>query len=168
MQALVLLKWAIGLVPETSIRIMAFTIIVRWNWQVAKNGYQSKIELKKNMVFKSILVTSIISICHNFYLSCKSNHEVAHSENHPPGVLTADSPKTKKSIAGFRAACATNRKSTEGISSCAVAKKQETLTSWLDLAVFIQERGVSEATLSSLILLRSRELLARRIFLWTC
>ena len=35
----------------------------------------------------------------------KSDQEVAHSENHPPGLLTAVSPKSKKSIAGFRAAC---------------------------------------------------------------
>ena len=66
------------------------------------------------MVFKSRLVTNL-----NFYLSvyryvCKSDEEVAHSEIHPPGLLTAASRKTKMSIAGFRAACVTKRKSTEG------------------------------------------------------
>ena len=69
---------------------------------------------------------------HNFYLSayryvCKSDQEVAHSENHPPGLLTAASPKTKKSIAGFRAVCTTKMKSREGESSCAVAKKRKSL-----------------------------------------
>ena len=66
---------------------------------------------------------------HNFYFSayrniCKSEQEVAHSDNGPPGLLTAVPPKTKKSVAGFRAACATKRKSTEGESSCGVVKKR--------------------------------------------
>ena len=87
---------------------------------------------------------------HNFYLSayryiCKSGQEVAHSENHPPGLLTAAPPKTKKSIAGFHAACATKRKSTEGESSCAVAKKRKSLTN-LDIAEFTRERGIRSYT----------------------
>ena len=87
---------------------------------------------------------------HNFYLSpyryvCKSEQEVAHSENHPPGLLTAASPKTKKSVAGFRAACATKRTSTEEESSCVVAKKRKSLTS-LDLEEFLQERGIRSYT----------------------
>ena len=87
---------------------------------------------------------------HNFYLSayryvCKSDQEVPHSENHLPRLLTAASPKTKKSVAGFRAACATKRKSTEGESSCAVAKKRKSLTN-LDLAEFIRDRGIKSYT----------------------
>ena len=67
---------------------------------------------------------------HNFYLSvyryaCISDQEVVHSENHPLGLLTAVSPKTKKSIARFRAACATKKNSTERKSSCAVSKQQK-------------------------------------------
>ena len=87
---------------------------------------------------------------HNFYLStyryvCKSNQQVAHSENHPPGPLTAASPKTKNSIAGFHAACAKKWKSTDGESFRAVAKKRESMTN-LDLAEFIQERGIKNYT----------------------
>ena len=87
---------------------------------------------------------------HNFYLSayryvCKSNQQVAHSENHPPGPLTAASPKTKDSIAGFHAACAKKWKSTDGESFRAVAKKRESMTN-LDLAEFIQERGIKSYT----------------------
>ena len=77
----------------------------------------------------------------DFYLSpdryvCKTDQEVGHSENHPPGPLTAASSKTKKSFAGFCAACATKRKSTERESSCAFAKKRKSLTN-LDLSEFI-------------------------------
>ena len=72
---------------------------------------------------------------------CKCDQEVAHSENHPPGILTAASPKTKKSIAGFHAACVTKRMFTEGESSCGVVKKQKSLNN-LDLAEFIRERGI--------------------------
>ena len=124
MQAPVLLKCTIGFVVEKSTRMMAFTIILHWSFQAARNGCQSKIVLQKNMVFKLIIVTNIISIFSYRYV-CKSDQEVAHSENHPSALLTAASPKTKKSIAGFRGACATKRKSTEGKSSCAFAKKQK-------------------------------------------
>ena len=87
---------------------------------------------------------------YNFYLSaymyvCKSDQGVAHSENRPPGLLTAASPKTKKSVGGFCAACATKRRSTEGESSCAVAKRRKSLTN-LDLAEFIRERGMRSYT----------------------
>ena len=87
---------------------------------------------------------------HNFYLCayryvCKSDQELAHSKNHPPGLLTAASPKTKMSIARFHAACATKRKSTEGESSWAVATKQKSLTN-LDLADFIREGGIRSYT----------------------
>ena len=86
----------------------------------------------------------------NFYLSayiyvCKSDQEVAHSENYPPRLLTAASQKAKKSFAGLYAACATKRKSTQGKSSCAVVKKQNGLTN-LDLAEFIRERGIRRYT----------------------
>ena len=108
-------------------------------WLSVKNRIEEKHGIQVNFSDK-----------HNFYLSayryvCKSDQEVAHSENHPPGLLTAASPKTKKSIAGFRAACATKRKSTEGESSCAVAKKRKSLTN-LDLAEFIRERGIRSYT----------------------
>ena len=104
----------------------------------------------KNRIAEKHGIQVSFSDKHNFYLSayryvCKSDQEVAHSENHPPGLLTAASPKTKKSIAGFRAACATKRKSTEGESSCAVAKKRKSLTN-LDLAEFIRERGIRSYT----------------------
>ena len=87
---------------------------------------------------------------HNFYHSayrhvCKSDQEVANSENYPPGLLTTASPKTKKSVVGFRATCATKRKSIEGESSCPVAKKRKSLTN-LDLAEFIRERGIRSYT----------------------
>ena len=59
--------------------------------------------------------------------------------------MTAASPKTKKSIAGFRAACATKKKYTEGESSCVLAKKRKSVTN-LDLAEFIQERGIRSYT----------------------
>ena len=106
----------------------------------------------------------------DFYLSpdryvCKTDQEVGHSENHPPGPLTAASSKTKKSFAGFCAACATKRKSTERESSCAFAKKRKSLTNLVKLYQSLFEKGVSEATLSSLLLLRSEELLARMTLL---
>ena len=88
---------------------------------------------------------------HNFCLSgyryvFKSGQEVAHSENHPAGLLKAASPKTKKSIAGFHtAACATKKKSTEGESSCGVARKRESLTK-LNLVEFIREGGTKSYT----------------------
>ena len=62
-------------------------------------------------------------------------------KNHPPTLLQSFS----KSIAEFHFACATERKSTEGESSCAVAKKRKSLTN-LDLAEFIQERGIRSYT----------------------
>ena len=70
---------------------------------------------------------------------------MAHSKDHPQALLTAASPKTKKSFAGFRAACATKRKSKEGESSCAVTKKRKSLTN-LGLAEFIRERGIRSYT----------------------
>ena len=80
---------------------------------------------------------------HNFYrYVCKSDQEVAHSKNHP--LLTADSPKMKNSSAGFRAACATKRKSVDG-ESRDIAKKWKSLTN-LDLSKFIQERVVKSYT----------------------
>ena len=82
----------------------------------------------KNTIAEKHGVQVNFSDKHNFYYSayryvCKSDQEIAHSENHPPGLLSTASPKTKKSIAGFRSACDTKRQSTEGESSCAVAKK---------------------------------------------
>ena len=59
--------------------------------------------------------------------------------------MTAVSPKTKKSITRFRAVCATKKKSTERESSCAIAKKQKSLTN-LDLAELILERGIRSYT----------------------
>ena len=63
----------------------------------------------KNRIAQKYGIQVNFSDKHNFYLSsyryvCKSDQEVAHSDNHPPGLLTAASPKTKKSIAGFGAA----------------------------------------------------------------
>ena len=128
MQTLVLLKWTIGLVLERSTKMMAFIIIAHWSWQAAKNGCWSKIEL-----WKKQCVQVSFSDKHNYHLPaykyfCKSGQEVAHSENHPPRLLTATSPKTKKSLAGFHAACAacaTKRNSAERESFCAVAKKRK-------------------------------------------
>ena len=59
--------------------------------------------------------------------------------------MTAASSKTKMSIAGFRAACATKMNSKEGESSCAVAKKSKSLTN-LDLVEFIRERRIKSCT----------------------
>ena len=59
--------------------------------------------------------------------------------------MTGASSKTKNSIAGFRAACATKMRSTEGESSCGFGKKQKSFTN-LDLAKFIQERGIRSYT----------------------
>ena len=60
--------------------------------------------------------------------------------------MTAASPKTKKSIAGFHAAaCAIKKKSTEGESSCGVARKRESLTN-LNLVEFIREGGTKSYT----------------------
>ena len=59
--------------------------------------------------------------------------------------MAAASPKTGKSIARFFAACATRRKSTEGESSCSVARKRKSLTN-LYLAEFIRERSVGSYT----------------------
>ena len=100
----------------------------------------------KNIIAKKHGIQVSFSDTYNFYLSaysyvCKSDQEVAHSENHLPGLLTAASPKTKKSTAGFRAARATKRKSTEGEFSCGVGKKRKNLTN-LDLAEFIREKGI--------------------------
>ena len=74
----------------------------------------------KNRIAEKDGIQVSFSDKHNFYLSayryvCKSDQEVAHTENHRPGLLTAAS--------GFRATCATKRKSTEGESSGGVAKK---------------------------------------------
>ena len=76
---------------------------------------------------------------------CKSDQELAHSENHPPALLTAASPKIKNSIAVFRSACAKKRKSIEGESSRAVAKKRKSLTN-VELAEFIRERSIKSYT----------------------
>ena len=52
----------------------------------------------------------------------------------------------KKSIAGFHAAaCATKKKSTEGESSCGVARKRERLTN-LNLVEFIRDGGIKSYT----------------------
>ena len=87
---------------------------------------------------------------HNFYLSayryvCKSDQEVAHSENHLPGLLTAASE--------FRATCATKRKSTEGESSVVLQKSEK----------FDQPGFRKVHSRKSLLLLRGGELLFR----WT-
>ena len=108
-------------------------------WLSVKNRIAEKHDIQVNFSKK-----------HNFYLSpyryvCKSDQEVAHSESIPAGLLTAASPKTKKSVAGFRAACATKKNSTEGESSCAVAKKRKSLTN-LDIAEIIQETGIRSYT----------------------
>ena len=96
------------------------------------------------MVFGSILVTSIISVCLHTgmfvkvtksFLRVKTIHQACGSclfEN-------------QKSIAGFRAACATKMKSKEGESSCAVAKKWKSLTN-LDLVELIRESGIKSCT----------------------
>ena len=146
MQAPVLLNWTVDLVSERSTRMMVFTIIAHWSWQAAKNDSQSE---KKIAEKHGIQVN--FNDKHNFCLSgyryvFKSGQEVAHSENHPAGLLTAASPKTKKSIAGFHAAaCATKKKSTEGESSYGVARKRESLTK-LNLVEFIREGGTKSYT----------------------
>ena len=139
MQELVLLKWTIGLVPERSTRMMAFTIIARWSWHKKWLSVKNRISEKHGIQVS-------FSDKHNFYLSaytyvCKSDQEVAGSENHPAGLLTAASSQTKKSIAGFCTTCAEKRNFIEVESSCAVAKKQKSLGN-LDLAEFIRKRGI--------------------------
>ena len=118
----------------------------------------------------------------NFYMStyryvCKSDQEVYHSENNPPGLLKAAFLQTKKSISRLHAACVTKMKYVEEEPLCGVGKKRKSLTN-LDLAEFIQGKGSSEATLLSLLLLWSGKLLARWRMLnsysnelrnpWTC
>ena len=71
MQAAVLLKWTIELVPERSTIMIAFTIIAHWSWKAAKNDCQSKIDLQKKMAFKPVLVTNLISICLRTGMSVK-------------------------------------------------------------------------------------------------
>ena len=63
----------------------------------------------KNRIAESHGIQFNFSDKHDFYMPAyryvfKSDQEVAHSKNHPPGLLTAASPKSK-SIAGFRAVC---------------------------------------------------------------
>ena len=104
----------------------------------------------KNKIAKKHGIQVNVSDKHYFYLSeyryvFKSDQELTHSEYHPPELLTAASWKTKKSVAGFRTACATKRKSTEGEPSCAVVKKWKSLTN-LDLAEFIWERDIRSYT----------------------
>ena len=84
----------------------------------------------KNRIAKTPGIQANFSGKHNLYLSsymyiCKSDQKVVHNEKHTLEFLVAASPKTKKSVTVFRAACATKRKSTEEKSSCCVAKKQK-------------------------------------------
>ena len=134
-----LLKWTVGLGPERSTRMMAFTIIARWSWHKKWLSVKNRISEKHGIQVS-------FSDKHSFYLCayryvCKSEQEVAHSENHPSGLLTAASPQTKKSIAGFRTTCAKKRNFIEVESSYAVAKRQKSLGN-LDLAEFIWKRGI--------------------------
>ena len=88
------------------------------------------------------LSTSIISICLPTGMSVKvTKRQLTVKTIHQGFRQLAPSPKDKKSIAGFRAACAKKRKSTEGESSRAVTKKRKSLTN-LNLAEFICERGI--------------------------
>ena len=108
-------------------------------------GCKKWLSVKKRIAEKHCIQVNF-SDKYNFYFSayrniCKSKQEVAHSENHPPGPLTAVSPKTKKSIAGFRAACAAKTKSTEGKSPCGVVKKQRSLSNQ-NLAEFTRGRSI--------------------------
>ena len=112
MPAIVLLKWNIGLVPSRCTRMMAFTV-------------SALLVRNRNAENHGIQVT--FSDKHNFYLPayncvCKKTKRYL-IENHPPGLLTAASPKTKNLIIGFLAACATKMKFTERESSCRVTKK---------------------------------------------
>ena len=112
-------------------------------------GCKKWLSVKKRIARKNCIQVKF-SFKHNLYLSkykyiCKSDQQVTHRENYRPGFLTVASSKTKKSIEGFRAVCATKAKSTEGESSCFVAKKQKSVTN-LDLAEFIQERRIRSYT----------------------
>ena len=54
---------------------------------------------------------------HDYYKSayqyvCKEDNEVVHSEGHPKDLLSKSSPRTKKSIAAFRASCRKRRSTT--------------------------------------------------------
>ena len=84
-----------------------------------KNRIAEKHDIQVNFSDKDNLYLSAYSY---FY---KSDQEVAHSKKHPPGLLTAASPKAKKSVEGFHAACDQKRKSTEGESSRVLGKKQK-------------------------------------------
>ena len=67
---------------------------------------------------------------------CKCDQKVSHSENHPPGILTPVSPKTKSQLQDFVLSVPQKKKKTERESSCGVAKKRKSLTN-LDLVEFI-------------------------------
>ena len=84
-----------------------------------KNRIAEKHDIQVNFSDKDNLYLSAYSY---FY---KSDQEVAHSKKHPPGLLRAASPKAKKSVEGFHAACDQKRKSTEGESSRVLGKKQK-------------------------------------------
>ena len=76
------------------------------------------------MVFKWISVKNVISICLHTGI-CKSDPDVAHSENHPPERLTAALPKT---VEAFWGASTTKKKSAEGECSHSVERKKKSLT----------------------------------------
>ena len=111
-----------------------------YHWALKLAVFKKWLSVKNRIAEKHDIQVSF-SDKHNLYLSaysyvCKSDQEVTQSKKHPPGFLTAASPKAKKSVEGFHAACAQKRKSTEGEFSRVLAKKQKSLTN-LDLAEFI-------------------------------
>jgi len=85
---------------------------------------------------------------HDFYLSayryvCKQDQQVTHSTNHPEGLLSANSPKTKKSIAGFRASCAAKKNSnSESTEASAPKKPCKGGLKNFEVSEFIRERGI--------------------------
>ena len=90
----------------------------------------------------SAKLNSYLSACRYVY---KNGQGVAHSENHPPALLTVTSPRTKKSTAGFRAGCSAKRKSTEKDFSRGFSKKRKRFAK-LDLSECIWETGINSYT----------------------
>jgi len=100
----------------------------------------------RNRIALSHSIQINFSDSHDYYLSayryvCKQDKQVAHSPNHPEGLLSAASPITKKSIAGFRASCTAKRNSKTGEQTVAKKSKKGGLTN-LEVSEFVRERKI--------------------------
>ena len=106
----------------------------------------------------SAKLNSYLSACRYVY---KNGQGVAHSENHPPALLTATSPRTKSQLQDFVLAVPQKESPQKKNFLVDFRKSEKDSPSWIYQNVF--EKGVSTATLSFLLLLWSGELLPRWI-----